>query len=86
MDKKEKYFADIAVSLGETINDFLKADDMTQDELARRIGMSKKHINQLVKGKIILTPDTAIKLEKVFSPPADFWLNLESNFRAAQIR
>ena len=83
MDREEKYFADIAVPPGETIKDFLKANDMTQVELARKLEMSKKHINQLVNGKGTLTSKTALKLEKVFSPPANFWLNLEDNFRAA---
>ena len=86
MVKEKKYFADVAVPPGKTINDFLKANNMTQTELAKRMGMSKKHINQLVKGKTTITPDTAIKLEKVFSPMADFWLNLEANFRTAQAR
>ena len=59
---------------------------MTQVELAERLGMSKKHTYQLLKGETTLTAQTALKLDKAFSPPADFWLNLEADFRANRAR
>lgn len=86
MVKQKKYFADIAIPPGKTINDLLLANNMTQAELAIRMDMSKKHINQIIKGKTALTPETALKLEKIFEPPASFWLNLENNYQEARAR
>ena len=44
--REEKYFAVIAVPPGETIKDFLEANDMTQVELVKRLEMSKQHDRQ----------------------------------------
>lgn len=81
-----KYFADIAIPPGETLLELLDANHMTQAELAKRIGFSKKHINEIIKGKSAITAETAVKLEKIFSPPASFWINLEANYREALAR
>ena len=86
MASKKKFFANIAVPPGDTLSEMLEANNMTQAELSDRINMSKKHINQLIKGKTSLTADTAIKLEKVFDLPASFWLNLEADHQEAKAR
>ncbi|MFW6271073.1 MAG: HigA family addiction module antitoxin [Bacillota bacterium] len=86
MVEQKKYFADVAVPPGDTLKELLEVNNMTQAELANRIDMSNKHINQIIKGKTSLTPETALKLEKIFDPPASFWLNLEANFQAAEAR
>jgi HTH-type transcriptional regulator / antitoxin HigA len=43
---------------------------MSQAELARRTGLSAKHINLILKGTAPITPDTALKLERVLNIPA----------------
>jgi len=67
-----------AVPPGETIADLLEEREMTQTELARRLGVSLKHTNQVIKGAASISPDLALGLEKVFGASADFWLNRES--------
>lgn len=81
-----KYKADIAIPPGETLEEQLEVNNMSQKELANRIDVSKKHINQIVNGKAPITAETAIKLERVFSLPASFWTNLESNYRETLAR
>lgn len=81
-----KYNADIAIPPGETLAEQLETNNMSQKELANRIDVSKKHINEIVNGKAPITAETAIKLEKVFSLPASFWTNLESNYRETLAR
>lgn len=56
---------------------------MTQKELADRINISVKTINEIVKGKAPITPETALKLEIVLDTPASFWINLEANYQEA---
>ncbi len=77
----DKYSADVAIPPGETLLELLESNNMTQAELAERIGFSKKHINEIIKGKSAITAETAVKLENIFSPPASFWTNLEANYR-----
>lgn len=71
----------IAIPPGETIKEQLELCDMLQNEFAERMGMSTKHISQLITGKVPLTHQTALKLETVLGIPARFWNNLESLYQ-----
>jgi HTH-type transcriptional regulator/antitoxin HigA len=76
----------ILILPGETLVDLLEEKGMTQAELAERMGRPLKTINEIIKGKTSITPETAIQLEGVFSVPASFWMNLESNYQVALAR
>jgi HTH-type transcriptional regulator / antitoxin HigA len=79
----ERPFApDYAIPPGATVADLLEERGMTQTELARRLGVSLKHVNQTVKGTASISAELALGLEKVFGVPAAFWLNRESLYRA----
>jgi addiction module HigA family antidote len=64
----------------------LEQRGMNQRELARRTGLSPKHIVDLVKGKSRITPETAIKLERSIGMPVDYWLTLEAHYQEALAR
>jgi HTH-type transcriptional regulator/antitoxin HigA len=70
-----------AVPPGETLKETIVSLGMTSAELARRTGRPKKTINEIIKGKAAITPDTAIQLERVLGVPASFWNNLERNYQ-----
>lgn len=59
------------------LEEFLKPLGMTQTEFARRIGVAWTRVNQIINGRRGVTPNTALRLEKVFGLPADFWLTLQ---------
>ena len=80
-EKRYAFEPDYAVPPGETLQETIEALGMTQRDLATRTGMAPKTINQIIKGKAPITPDTAILLERVTGVPARFWNNLESNYR-----
>jgi HTH-type transcriptional regulator/antitoxin HigA len=86
MTNNEKYFANIAIPPGETLLEVLESLNMTQKELADRISMSIKTINEIIKGKAPITPETALKLEIVLDTPASFWINLEANYQESLAR
>jgi HTH-type transcriptional regulator/antitoxin HigA len=71
---------------GETILELLEKQEMTQTELARRLGVSLKHLHQVAKGKASISAELAVGLERVFSVSADFWLAREAIFRAHEAR
>jgi HTH-type transcriptional regulator/antitoxin HigA len=54
---------------------------MSQAELADRTGRPNKTINEIIKGKAAITPETAIQLELVLGIPATFWNNREQHYR-----
>lgn len=68
---------DLLTHPGETLQEVLDANGMTQSELASRIGVTAKHINEIIKGKKPISPRTADKLSNVFSLSARFWNNLQ---------
>ena len=85
----EKVFfgeSDYAISPGETLCELLEYYQMTQKDLAVRLGMAQKTINEIIKGKAPITSTTAIALENIFEPDAIFWLNMESNYQASLAR
>lgn len=66
---------------GETIVDLLDERGWTQSELSARLGYSPKHVNQLIKGKVPLSEDAAMRLERVLGGNAGFWLAREAKYR-----
>jgi antitoxin HigA-1 len=57
--------------------DFLEPLSMTQVELAERMGVPFQRVNQIVRQRRAVTPDTALRLAHLFGTTAMFWLNLQ---------
>jgi antitoxin HigA-1 len=57
--------------------EFLKPLGMTQSALANLIGVPYRRVNELINGRRGMTPDTALRLERLFGMEAQFWLNLQ---------
>lgn len=83
---RNQYIPDYLVMPGEVLEEYLDAHGMSQAELATRTGMAKKTINEIIKGKASITPDTALKLERALGRPAHFWSNLERQFQEDRTR
>lgn len=66
---------------GETILDLVEERGWTQAELAKRLGYTEKHISQLINGKVPLTDEAALRLERVLGSNAGFWLAREAKYR-----
>ncbi|NLW86663.1 MAG: ImmA/IrrE family metallo-endopeptidase [Planctomycetes bacterium] len=81
-----RYEPDYALAPGETLAERLDELDMDQRELAIRLRMSAKCVNQMIRGKAPITHETAIKLERVTGIPSHVWNNLEMNYRSALAR
>jgi len=71
---------------GETLAETLEELEMSQAELARRMGRPAKTINEIVQGKAAILPETALQLENVLSIPASFWMAREVAYRTALAR
>jgi antitoxin HigA-1 len=62
------------------LEEFLIPLGMTQTELAERIKVSYPRVNELIHGKRGVTPDTALRLAKLFGTTPGFWLNGQQNW------
>jgi HTH-type transcriptional regulator / antitoxin HigA len=82
MVTKSESYPDIAIPPGEFLMEEIEARGLSQKELARRMGRPLNAINEIVKGKKVITAETALQLEEVMPEiPARFWLNLETDFQ-----
>jgi len=72
---------DYVVTPGEILEELLLERDITQNNFASRIQMSAKTLNQIIKGKAPITPETALKFETVTGMSAGTWGSLESSYR-----
>jgi addiction module HigA family antidote len=61
------------------LEEFLKPRNMTQVDLAKRIGVPIQRINTLINGKRGVTAETAILLSRAFGTSAEFWMNLQTS-------
>ncbi|MEV5803771.1 ImmA/IrrE family metallo-endopeptidase [Streptomyces parvulus] len=66
--------------------EFLEESGMTQREFALRSGLSAKHLNQLIKGIVSLSPEVAERLENVTGIKARFWNRLEADYQSTRKR
>lgn len=80
------FIPDYLVTPGEVLEEYLEELNMTQAELSDRTGLAKKTINEIIKAKSPITPETALKLERVLDRPAHFWSNLERQYQDDQTR
>jgi addiction module HigA family antidote len=59
--------------------DFLEPLGLSQREVAERLGVSYVRFNELVNGRRGVTPDTALRLARLFGTTPEFWLNGQRN-------
>ncbi|MCH8273823.1 MAG: HigA family addiction module antidote protein [Armatimonadetes bacterium] len=78
---ESRYRPDDVSPPGETLQETLEAFGWTQAELAERMNRPPKTINEIIKGRAGITPETALQLERVLGISAAFWNNREANYR-----
>ena len=81
-----RVYSDLPIPPGEVLEEELEARGMTQKELAARLGRPAQAINEIIRAKKAITPDTAIGLGKVLGIDARFWTSLETDYRMALAR
>jgi addiction module HigA family antidote len=63
---------------------YLQPLAMTQVEAARRLGISRRRLNELIQGHRGMTPDTAIRCTLLFGWPVSAWLSLQAGWDSYQ--
>jgi len=80
------YEPDYAVPPGATLEEVLERHGMAQADLARRTGLSAKHVNQMIKGAASISPEIALRLERATGVPARIWNSLEAAYQVERSR
>lgn len=88
MANKIEYKDIIAFHPGYYLKDIIDSMDVTQEEFAKRLGVSGKTISKLVNGSISLSDDIAIRLSTMLGTSFDLWKNLQTTYdkKVAEIK
>lgn len=71
----------IAIHPGEILKDeFLDPLRVTPYRLAQELHVPAPRVNDIVLGKRGISADTALRLGRYFNLPAQFWLNLQTEY------
>src|SRR5882762_3306554 len=79
MEMTESEFA--PVTPGEMLKDeFLAEDGLSQNQLAKAVGISPNRIAEIVNNRRRITADTALRLSLYFGNSPEFWMNLQTHY------
>ncbi|MGZ3768506.1 MAG: helix-turn-helix domain-containing protein [Bdellovibrio sp.] len=76
------------LTLGSTLQSHRLAEDLTQEQMAKKLGISKAHLSQIEKGHKFLSPERAQEFAKKlgYSKKLFVKLSLQDQLRRAGIR
>ena len=69
------------ITPGEMLKEeFLAEYGLSQNQLAKAIGISPNRITEIINDRRRITADTAVRLALYFGNSAEFWLNLQTHY------
>jgi len=68
------------------LEEFLKPMDISQNRLARAMGVPPRRINEIVHGKRAVTADTALRLSRALGTTEQFWMGLQADYDLEEAR
>lgn len=72
---------------GEVLKDlYLEPLGLTVTEAARKLGVARKTLSQLVNARSGVSPEMALRLAKAFDTTPDSWLNMQKSFDLWHVR
>ncbi len=68
------------------LEEFLKPLGISQNRLARAMGVPPRRINEIVHGKRAITADTALRLARALGVSEQFWMGLQADYDLEEAR
>ena len=68
------------------MEEFLVPMNLSQNALAREIGVPPRRVNEIVLGKRGISADTAIRLARFFGTSEQFWMGLQADYDLEEAR
>ncbi len=62
------------------LEDFMEPLGLTQNRVAKDVGVPPMRISQIVRGERSITADTALRLARYTGTTPQFWLNLQAAY------
>ena len=67
------------------LEEFLKPMELSQNGLAKAIGVPPRRINEIVLGKRAISADTAVRLARYFGTSEKFWMGLQADYDLEEV-
>jgi len=68
------------------LEEFLNPMGISQNALARAIGVAPRRVNEIVLGKRAITANTALRLGTFFGTSEGFWMGLQGDYDLEETR
>ena len=81
IESEQEILSDLPIPPGETLAEEIEFISMSHEELARKMDVSTKLIDDIIPGMEPITPRIANKLDEALGIPAPLWVNLERRYR-----
>jgi len=59
---------------------YMQPNKLSQNKLARAIGVPPRRINEIILGKRVITADTAVRLGTYFGNSPSYWMHLQAEY------
>jgi|SRR5579862_327888 len=63
---------------GDHLRDIIEERQVTQQQFADALGITRRRLNEILNGRRGITPDTALRLGRVLGTSAELWLRLQN--------
>ena len=75
------------IHVGEILlEEFLKPSGLTQAAFAQYLGWTPAKLNEIIRGKRGLTPETALEISQALGTSVELWMGLQQDYDIAQAR
>ena len=81
MSSRNEYTPKWVSPPGATLYDILEEGTISVTDFAEDMGWPVQKVNDIIRGKHIITDDDAQELEKALQVPALFWIEREKRYR-----
>ncbi len=68
------------------LEEFLVPMNVSQVTFVAHIGVPIQRVNEIVRGKRVVTPETAWLFAEALGTSPEFWLNLQTNYDLVRFR
>lgn len=84
LNRNNKVHFAVTTSAADTLLELLEYYKIPQQDFADRLGVSQKHVSDLLNRKKFLTADLALRVQRVTGIPAEMLLGMDMKYKLAQ--
>jgi len=84
LNRNNKVHFAVTTSAADTLLELLEYYRIPQQDFADRVGVSQKHVSDLLKRKKFMSADLALRVQRVTGIPAEMLLGMDMQYKLAQ--